>query len=115
PAASSGRSAATGALAPGDANGASSWSTRRLFGGWMRFAAVLSFAFTVSCTSALAAQTPLAPVAPSGQTATPAFEGWYRNADGTYSLSFGYFNRNTNEVLNIPVGPENFISPGEAN
>ncbi|HXT14019.1 MAG TPA: hypothetical protein VN706_00215 [Gemmatimonadaceae bacterium] len=81
----------------------------------MRFAAVLSFAFTVSCTAALAAQTPLAPVAPSGQTATPAFEGWYRNADGTYSLSFGYFNRNTNEVLNIPVGPENFISPGEAN
>jgi hypothetical protein len=57
-------------------------------------------------------QTPLAPLSPSGQTATPAFEGWYKNADGTYSLSFGYYNRNATEVLNIPVGPDNFVSPG---
>jgi hypothetical protein len=61
------------------------------------------------------AQTPLAPASPSGQTATPAFEGWYRNSDGTYSLSFGYFNRNTAEVLAVPAGPENFLSPGDAN
>jgi len=61
---------------------------------------------------AAGAQTPLAPLSPSGQTATPAFEGWYKNPDGTYSLSFGYYNRNANEVLNIPVGPDNFISPG---
>jgi hypothetical protein len=60
----------------------------------------------------IGAQTPLAPVAPSGQTATPAFEGWYKNPDGTYSLSFGYYNRNATEVLNIPVGPDNFVSPG---
>lgn len=59
------------------------------------------------------AQTPLAPLSPSGQTATPAFEGWYKNADGTYSLSFGYYNRNAAEVLNIPVGPDNFVSPGK--
>jgi hypothetical protein len=65
--------------------------------------------------SASVAQTPLAPAAPSGQTATPAFEGWYKNADGTFSLSFGYYNRNTTEVLSIPVGPDNFVSPGEAN
>jgi hypothetical protein len=62
-----------------------------------------------------AAQTPLAPAAAFGQTATPAFEGWYKNADGTFSLSFGYFNRNTSEVLSIPAGPENFLSPGPAN
>ena len=60
------------------------------------------------------AQTPLAPAAPSGRTATPAFEGWYRNADGTYSLSFGYFSRNVVEVVSVPVGPDNFISPGAA-
>jgi hypothetical protein len=58
------------------------------------------------------AQTPLAPVSPSGQTATPAFEGWYKNPDGTYSLSFGYYNRNAAEVVNIPIGPDNFVSPG---
>ena len=62
-----------------------------------------------------AAQTPLAPLTPSGETATPAFEGWYKNADGTYSLSFGYFNRNQTEILSVPAGPENFISPGDAN
>jgi hypothetical protein len=52
------------------------------------------------------------PARASGQTVTPVFEGWYRNPDGTYSLSFGYFNRNTEEVVEIPVGPNNFIEPG---
>jgi len=65
--------------------------------------------------SASTAQTPLAPNAASGQTATPAFEGWYKNADGTFSLSFGYYNRNTVEVLSVPAGPDNFVSPGDAN
>ena len=60
------------------------------------------------------AQVPLAPASPSGSTATPAYEGWYRNADGSYSLSFGYYNRNTAEVLNVPIGPDNSISPGPA-
>jgi hypothetical protein len=46
---------------------------------------------------------------------TPAFEGWYRNPDGTLSLSFGYFNRNAREVLEIPVGPDNFVTPGDSN
>jgi hypothetical protein len=57
----------------------------------------------------------LAPVRASGQTVTPVFEGWYRNPDGTFSISFGYFNRNASEVLEIPIGPTNNISPGEAN
>jgi hypothetical protein len=57
---------------------------------------------------------PLSPVRQSGQTVTPAFEGWYKNADGTYSLSFGYFNRNADEVIEVPVGPNNFFSPGPA-
>lgn len=63
----------------------------------------------------LAAQLPLAPAARSGQTVTPVFEGWYRNADGSFSLSFGYYNRNAAEVIEIPVGPDNFIAPGDAN
>jgi hypothetical protein len=62
-----------------------------------------------------AAQVPLAPVRASGQSATPVFEGWYRNPDGTYSLSFGYFNRNSAEILEIPIGPDNFIAPGDSN
>jgi hypothetical protein len=75
------------------------------------FAAVASLVVGV-VPRAARGQTSLAPVSPSGQTATPAFEGWYKNPDGTYSLSFGYYNRNSAEVINVPVGPDNFISPG---
>src|SRR5262245_24205271 len=57
----------------------------------------------------------LAPVRSAGQTVTPVYEGWYRNADGTYSLSFGYYNRNSREAIDIPVGPDNSLSPGAAN
>ncbi len=63
----------------------------------------------------LSAQQALAPIRESGQTVTPAFEGWYRNPDGTFSLSFGYFNRNSKEVLDIPIGPNNFIKPDNLN
>ncbi len=61
------------------------------------------------------AQLSLAPVTASGQTVNPVFEGWYRNPDGTFSLSFGYFNRNASEILSIPAGPDNFFSPGDTN
>ena len=60
-------------------------------------------------------QLPLAPTAKSGQTVTPVYEGWYRNPDGTFSLSFGYYNRNAAEVIEIPVGPDNFVTPGDSN
>ena len=48
----------------------------------------------------------------TGQSVTPSYEGWWQNADGTYNLLFGYFNRNTKETLDIPVGPNNRIEPG---
>jgi hypothetical protein len=61
------------------------------------------------------AQLPLTPVKTSGQTVTPVFEGWYKNPDGSYSISFGYYNRNSEESLEIPIGPENSVYPGEPN
>jgi len=61
------------------------------------------------------AQRSLAPLSPSGQSVTPVFEGWYKNPDGTYSISFGYYNRNATERLDIPAGDENFVSPGVPN
>lgn len=57
------------------------------------------------------AQIPLPPNSATGRTVTPAYEGWYENDDGTYSLSFGYFNRNTDEILEIPLGPDNMLEP----
>jgi hypothetical protein len=58
------------------------------------------------------AQLPIEPVKESGQSVTGAFEGWYSNPDGTFTLLVGYFNRNSKQVLDIPVGPNNRIEPG---
>lgn len=52
------------------------------------------------------------PVHDSGQNVTAAFEGWFANPDGTFSILLGYFNRNANEELDIPIGPDNKIEPG---
>lgn len=60
--------------------------------------------------AALAAQTRHT----SGQTIAPVFEGWERNADGSFNMVFGYMNRNYEEMLDVPVGPENKIEPGNA-
>jgi hypothetical protein len=43
----------------------------------------------------------------------PSFDGWLRNADGTFTFVFGYFNRNWQEELSIPPGPDNKLEPGE--
>ena len=48
----------------------------------------------------------------SGQSVTPAFEGWYPNPDGSANILLGYYNRNLKEVLDIPVGPNNHVDPG---
>ena len=48
----------------------------------------------------------------SGQTVAPAYEGWELNPDGSYNMVFGYFNRNLEEHLHVPIGPGNSIEPG---
>ena len=48
----------------------------------------------------------------TGQNVAPAFEGWEQNPDGSYNLVFGYLNRNYEEELDIPIGPNNNIEPG---
>ena len=79
-------------------------------GGWCD-AARLMFVFL--CAVLVFAQyVPTGPPHDSGQTVTPAFEGWYSNADGTFSILFGYYNRNQKQELDIPVGPDNRIEPG---
>ena len=48
----------------------------------------------------------------SGASVTGAFEGWFKNPDGTFSLLLGYYNRNQKQELDIPIGPDNRIEPG---
>jgi len=49
-----------------------------------------------------------------GQNVVPVFEGWERNPDETINMVFGYMNRNYEEEMDIPVGPDNMIAPGPA-
>ena len=49
-----------------------------------------------------------------GQNVAPVFEGWERNADGTFTMVFGYLNRNYEEMPEIAVGPNNSFEPGPA-
>ena len=47
-----------------------------------------------------------------GQNVAPAFEGWERNPDGTFNMVFGYLNRNYEEQVDIPIGPNNSVDLG---
>ena len=47
-----------------------------------------------------------------GQEVVPAYEGWEQNPDGSFNLVFGTLNRNWEEELHIPIGPDNRIEPG---
>ena len=49
-----------------------------------------------------------------GQNVSPGYEGWEQNEDGSFNFLFGYMNRNWLEEIDVPVGPENTISPGPA-
>lgn len=80
-----------------------------------RVAGAVLLPFLVLAASSAFAQMPLAPPSMKGLTVTPVFEGWYRNPDGSASLSFGYFNRNLGEAIDIPLGPDNYFEPGPAN
>jgi len=47
-----------------------------------------------------------------GASVTTAFEGWFNQDDGSRGFLVGYFNRNTQQELDIPIGPNNQIEPG---
>jgi hypothetical protein len=48
-----------------------------------------------------------------GSSVTPAYEGWYHDRDGSTRFLVGYYNRNTKQEFDIPVGPDNRIEPGD--
>jgi hypothetical protein len=48
----------------------------------------------------------------SGQSVSPAYEGWTPNADGSFTMVFGYMNSNWQQEFDIPIGPQNTIEPG---
>ena len=78
-----------------------------------------ALAVAVACLAAsAAAQPPRSPLAleprgSTGEAVWPAYEGWSRNDDGSLTLLIGYFNRN-DEIVEIPVGDDNRLGPGDA-
>lgn len=79
----------------------------------------IALALSVLAGGVLVAQVPqgalpLGPQRERGASVSPAYEGWYQNPDGSFTMLLGYFNRNLKEALDIPVGPNNLIEPGPA-
>jgi len=50
-----------------------------------------------------------APIRERGSSVSPAYEGWYHEKDGSVRVLVGYFNRNTKQEFDIPVGPNNRV------
>ena len=46
-----------------------------------------------------------------GDLIAPFFDGWIDNGDGSVTMVFGFMNRNTEEIVDIPLGPNNYIRP----
>jgi hypothetical protein len=59
-------------------------------------------------------QLPSNPPKQFGASISPAFEGWYDNPDGTHTFLIGYYSRNTEQEIDIPIGPNNHFEPGPA-
>ena len=49
-----------------------------------------------------------------GQNVSPAYEGWEEDSAGRKFFVFGYMNRNWQEELDVPVGPDNRFTTGNA-
>ncbi|MGQ0733830.1 MAG: hypothetical protein ACT4QD_09260 [Acidobacteriota bacterium] len=94
-----------------------------LFSRWIKADAVRAAVATALCLAlvvwSLSAQvrTPpqgvlLEPIGQSGEAVYPAFEGWGPTKDGGQVMLLGYFNRNKDQQVEIPIGPNNRIEPG---
>src|ERR1700759_1750424 len=55
---------------------------------------------------------PSNPAKQFGASVTPAYEGWFDNPDGTHSFLIGYYSRNTQAEVDVPIGPNNHFEPG---
>lgn len=46
----------------------------------------------------------------AGQSVVPVYGGWIAKDDGSFDLVFNYLNRNWQEEVQIPIGPDNNVS-----
>ncbi len=55
---------------------------------------------------------PAEPLGRTGEAIYPALEGWGPHKDGSTVILLGYYNRNSTQAFDIPIGPDNQIEPG---
>ena len=67
--------------------------------------------FTSAWAVSVPAQQISEPLRGFGTSVTAAYEGWFNNADGTHSFLIGYYNRNTTQAVDVPIGPNNRMEP----
>src|SRR5919109_2678508 len=78
------------------------------------FVTAVAFAICIgSATVGAQRPRPLSPLPAEGLGIAPFFDGWYENPDGSITFSFGYSNLSRDEVAEIPLGQDNFITPKE--
>src|SRR5207249_3749896 len=94
---------------PMEASNVSTGASRRIRFGWV-LPPLLAVALAVAVLEPISGQDGV--IYSSGQNVAPAFEGWEGNPDGTFNMVFGYFNRNLEEALDVPIGPNNSLEPG---
>ena len=79
---------------------------RRSMGRWVAVAAA-----TLACLAPGLSLAQENLIVKRGQRVAPIYEGWMQNPDGTFEMLFGYFNLNSEEIIDIPIGPDNGIEP----
>jgi hypothetical protein len=80
----------------------------------LRLATALGCAslFAGAMVSAQGQMLPSNPKKAFGASISPAYDGWYTNADGSHTFLIGYYNRNWTQEVDVPLGPENHFEPG---
>jgi hypothetical protein len=56
---------------------------------------------------------PLTQQKASGDIIAPMFNGWIAHEDGSVTMVFGFANKNREEIVDIPLGPDNYIEPAQ--
>src|SRR5262245_18950721 len=83
-----------------------------MFSQALRLSAILSIAATLPALAQSGAAGLMIVRHASGQAVAPVYEGFDINADGSFNMWFGYMNRNYEEEIDLPVGPDNAFTPG---
>jgi hypothetical protein len=82
----------------------------------MRTLHIIGSIFCLALAAGFAVSTPAAQslTYSRGQNVAPAYEGWEQGADGAKYFLFGYMNRNWEEEIDVPIGPDNSFNVGGA-